>query len=238
MSTVSRREMIGSLGTLASAGGWLALNAVDADASPSPGGAYTLPRLPYAYDALAPHIDARTMELHHGQHHADSVRGLNAALGQLEAARGANDFSSLKAISRDAAFHGSAHMLHSIFWANMSPRGGSRPAGSSAIARSLDRDFGGFDAFVHQFTTAAVTVEGSGWGILAYEPIAQRLVVLQAEKHQNLSIQGAVPLLVVDVWEHAYYLTYPNDRRAYLTAFQNVIDWKNVDERLAIARRA
>ena len=129
-------------------------------------------------------------------------------------------------------------MLHTIFWANMIPRGGGRPAGSSAIARALDRDFGGFDAFFQQFATAAATVEGSGWGILAYEPIAERLVVLQAEKHQNLSIQGAVPLLVVDVWEHAYYLNYPNRRRAYLAAFQNVIDWKNVDERLSIARRA
>ena len=238
MSIVSRREMIGSLGTLVSAGGWLALTPVDADASPSPGGAYTLPRLPYAYDALAPHIDARTMELHHGHHHAGYVRGLNTALGKLEAARRANDFSSLTAISRDAAFNGSGHMLHSVFWTNMSPRGGGRPASSSVIARAIDRDFGGFDAFARQFTTAAAPVEGSGWGILAYEPIAQRLVVLQAEKHQNLSIQGAVPLLVVDVWEHAYYLTYQNRRRAYLTAFQNVIDWKNVDERLSIARRA
>ena len=232
MGTVSRREMMGSLGTLVTAGGWLAVGGAEAAGQAIRGKAYALPRLPYPYDALEPYIDAETMQLHHDRHHAGYVRGLTAALGKLEVARRSRDFSAIQTLSRDTAFHGSGHMLHSIFWENMTPQGGGEPARSSKIARALERDFGGFEPFAGQFRAAASSVEGSGWGILGFEPIGGRLVVLQAEKHQNLSLWGVVPLLVVDVWEHAYYLRYQNARAEYLDAFFHVINWKNVDERL------
>ncbi len=236
MSAPSRREMIGSLGAVVGAGGWMALGAAEASAQPR-GGVYDLPPLPYPADALEPYIDAQTMELHHDRHHAGYVRGLNIALGKMEVARRMRDFTDIKTLSRDAAFHGSGHMLHSILWTNMAPQGGGKPAASSRIARAIDRDFGGFGAFAEHFRTAARTVEGSGWGILGFEPTAKRLVVLQAEKHQNLSVWGVVPLLVVDVWEHAYYLKYRNARDAYVAAFMNVVNWRDVDDRLNHAQR-
>jgi Fe-Mn family superoxide dismutase len=224
--------MMGSLGTMVTAGGWLALGADEAVGQVTLGRSYVLPRLPYPVDALEPYIDGETMELHHDRHHAGYVRGLTAVMGKLDVARRSRDFSAITTLSREAAFHGSGHMLHSIFWENMARNSGGEPPRSSRIARAIDRDFGGFEPFAGQFQAAATSVEGSGWGILGYEPIAGQLVVLQAEKHQNLSIWGVVPLLVVDVWEHAYYLRYQNARADYVSAFFHVINWKNVDERL------
>jgi superoxide dismutase, Fe-Mn family len=201
----------------------------------SESGEYSLPPLPYDYSALEPHIDEQTMRLHHDIHHNGYVKGLNGALKNLEKAREENDYSSVPVNTQKIAFHGSGHILHSIFWNNMSPKGGGEPKGK--LAQAIKSNFGSFDQFKSQFITASSKVEGSGWGILAYQPLGNQLVVLQAEKHQNLTQRGAVPLLVVDVWEHAYYLKYQNRRSDYVKAFFNVINWDDVSERLSLAKK-
>ena len=197
---------------------------------------YELPPLPYAYDALEPHIDEQTMRLHHDKHHLSYVNGLNSALEKLAAAREAGDFALVKHWSREAAFHGSGHLLHSIFWPNMAPAGSGPAEAEGDLAAQIARDFGSFEAFKAHFTAAAGAVEGSGWALLVWEPNAGQLEVLTAEKHQNLTQWGVVPLLVLDVWEHAYYLNYQNNRGAYVNAWWNVINWADVAERFAAAR--
>jgi len=192
-------------------------------------GEYELPPLKYAYNALEPAIDEQTMRLHHDVHHLSYVKGLNAALAKLKEARETGNYDLVQLHSGKTAFHGSGHILHAIFWENMSPKGGGEPGGSLAMA--IQRDFGTFAQFKAQFIAAANQVEGSGWGILAYEPLGKQLVILQAEKHQNHTAWGAVPLLVLDVWEHAYYLKYQNRRAEYVNNFFGVINWQNVAER-------
>jgi len=201
---------------------------------------YILPPLPYAQDALEPYIDAETMRLHHTIHHASYVRGLNAALKGLdEVRRGDRPASEVQALSRNLAFHGSGHLLHVVFWHCMAPagggddethRGGGAPTGE--IAERITADFGGFDAFSTHFRAAATQVEASGWAILAHEPVSDRLMILQSEKHQNLTIWGVRPLVAIDVWEHAYYLRYQNRRAEYVDAFMNVINWSWANEQL------
>lgn len=245
MSNITRRDMLGSA---AAVGGWLALGADSAAAQAggaaggrSPAAAngepYTLPPLPYGYADLEPHIDARTMKLHHDIHHAGYVRGANKALAELERIRrvGGADISRVRSVTDKLSFTASGHMLHVVFWSNLSKNGGSDPSQGSRILSMISRDFGSVDAFRAQFSAAAKQVQGSGWGILGYEPLSKRLVVLQAEKHQNSGVWGVVPLLVIDVWEHAYYLTYQNRRADYIKAFWNVVNWQNVDERLEAA---
>jgi Fe-Mn family superoxide dismutase len=237
---MERRDALGLMGTAAAgllAGGltnstW----AQSGEALAMPGwdgakGEYVLPPLPYAYNALEPSIDEQTMRLHHDIHHAGYVRGMNKALVDLKSARAANDFAAIKAISRDLAFNGSGHVLHCIFWDNMTPTGaGGTPSGD--LGKALGDSFGSVDSFRAQFSAAAGAVEGSGWGILAWEPVGRNLVVLQAEKHQNLSVWGVTPLLVLDVWEHAYYLKYQNKRGDYIKAFWDVANWSDVARRL------
>jgi Fe-Mn family superoxide dismutase len=190
--------------------------------------AHELPPLPYPYDALEPHIDEQTMRLHHDIHHAGYVKGLNNAEAKLAEARAAGDFALVKHWSREAAFHGSGHLLHSIFWPNMISASEAKSAPGGALAEAIERDFGSFEAFKAQFIAAATAVEGSGWGILAYRPSDDALVILTAEKHQNLTQWGVLPLLVLDVWEHAYYLKYQNRRGEYVKNFFNIINWENV----------
>ncbi len=187
---------------------------------------YALPPLPYAYEALEPIIDARTMRLHHDIHHAGYVRGLNRALAGLAGKRTRDETTGVKDLSRALSFHGSGHFLHSLFWQNMSPDGGGDPSGG--LRQALERDFGTVDSFRTQFTAAASQVEGSGWGILAWHPVADRLLVLEAEKHQNMTVWGAVPLLAIDVWEHAYYLSYQNRRGDYVKAWWEIVNWDDV----------
>jgi Fe-Mn family superoxide dismutase len=198
--------------------------------------AHQLPPLPYPYEALEPNIDEQTMRLHHDIHHAGYVNGLNNAEAKLAAARSAGDFSLIKHWSREAAFHGSGHLLHSIFWPNMIAASEAKAAPEGALAEAIDRDFGSFEAFKAQFIAASAAVEGSGWGILAYRPDDGTLVVLTAEKHQNLTQWGVAPLLVLDVWEHAYYLKYQNRRGEYIKNFFNIINWDDVARRYAEAR--
>jgi len=195
---------------------------------------HELPPLPYAYNALEPHIDEQTMHLHHDMHHKGYVDGLNKAEEMLAKARETGDFALIKHWEREVAFHGSGHILHSIFWSNLGPKGGGEP--DSDLAAQIRKDFGGFDAFKAQLVAATVAVEGSGWGILTWQPLGERLVVLTAEKHQNLTQWGAVPLLVLDVWEHAYYLKYQNRRADFVKTLFNIVNWKDVAERLARAK--
>lgn len=202
---------------------------------PVPIGGHTLPPLPYAYDALEPHIDAKTMQLHHDKHHQSYVDGLNHAETMLEQARESNDFSLIKHWERELAFHGAGHYLHTIFWPNMSPQGGGKAVGP--IAAQINQNFGSFAKFKAQFTHAAKEVEGGGWAILVWSPRSHRLEILQAEKHQNLSQWDVVPLLVLDVWEHAYYLKYNNERARYIDAWWHVVNWNDVNERFAKARQ-
>jgi len=192
---------------------------------------YTLPDLPYGYDALEPHIDEQTMRLHHDIHHAGYVRGLNTALARLaEIREGSRDTSETKHWSRQLAFHGSGHVLHVTFWNCMSPNGGGEPRGQ--LKEIMDRDFGSFAGFARQFQAAASSVEGSGWGLVGWEPMGERLVIMQAEKHQNLTTWGVYPLIAIDVWEHAYYLKYQNRRSEYVQAFMNVINWSGINNLL------
>lgn len=194
---------------------------------------YILPELPYAYEALEPHIDAQTMRLHHSIHHQSYVNGLNNALQKLEDARTSGDFSLVKHWSRELAFHGAGHLLHVIFWNTMAPATeGDNSPNDEALLAAINESFGSFDAFKKHFVAASSAVEGSGWGILAYEPIGNRLVILQAEKHQDLTQWTSVPLLALDVWEHAYYLKYQNRRAEYVNNWFKVINWTAVADNL------
>jgi len=196
---------------------------------------YTLPPLPYAYDALEPYISREIMTLHHDKHHLAYVNGANTALEKLENAR-KNNFSNvdIRAIERDLSFHLSGHVLHSIFWPNMKPNGGGKPGGR--LADMIDQNFGSFDVFKLQFTETAKTVEGIGWAILAYDQLSDQLITLNVEKHNMQAAQGSIPILVLDVWEHAYYLQYKNDRASYVTAWWNVVNWDDTENRLAKIR--
>ena len=197
------------------------------------GDTYVLPPLPYAYNALEPLYQEKTLQIHHDKHHAAYVKGLNEALQKLQAARKDKDYGSVKALSRDLAFNGSGHVLHTLFWNSMSP---AKPDVPSALAAAMTESFGSVEAAQGQFAAATKAVEGSGWGILAYEPIADKLLILQSEKHQNLTIWGVTPLLVCDVWEHAYYLQYANDRATWVDNFMKLANWPFAAERLNQAR--
>jgi Fe-Mn family superoxide dismutase len=199
------------------------------------GNAYTLPPLPYPYDALEPLYDERTLRIHHTRHHAGYVNGLNSTLTKLQAARASGDFSSIKALSRDLAFNGSGHVLHTLFWHSMSP---DKPAIPDGLRQAMIQSFGSVEAATKQLAAAAKAAEASGWGVLAYEPIADRLLILQAEKHQNLAFTDAIALLVCDVWEHAYYLKYANDRGAWVDNFMRMANWPFAAQRLEAARQA
>ncbi len=183
--------------------------------------------LPYAYDALEPYMDEQTMKLHHDIHHAGYVNGFNVAEKKLEEAREQNDFSLVKHWERELAFHGSGHFLHDIFWRIMSPNGGGKPEGK--LLDQIEKDFGSYEAFEAQFKAASAAIEGSGWGMLVKNWYTRRLEILTAEKHQDLTQWVVEPLMIVDVWEHAYYLKYQNRRPAYIDAFMNLINWREVE---------
>lgn len=196
---------------------------------------HTLPDLPYAYDALEPFYDEQTVRLHHDMHHKAYVDGLNNAETKLADALEKGDFAMIKHIERELAFHGSGHILHTMFWENMKAGGGGPATGP--VADLISRDFGSFDNFKKLFSASAAAVEGSGWAILACNPIFEKLVVLQAEKHQDLTQWGAMPLLIVDVWEHAYYLKYQNKRAAWIEAWWNLVNWDDVNRRVALMQK-
>jgi Fe-Mn family superoxide dismutase len=193
---------------------------------------HELPPLPYDYDALEPHIDEATMRLHHDKHHKAYVDGLNNAEAKLKDARDKADFALVKHWERELAFHGSGHFLHHLFWEVMAPSskgGGGKPTGE--LLKQIETHFGSYDNFAKQFSAAAAAVEGSGWALLVVQPSKKHLEILTAEKHQNLTQWGAVPILVLDVWEHAYYLKYQNKRGDYVQAWWNVVNWAEVTRR-------
>ncbi|HTY21634.1 MAG TPA: superoxide dismutase [Desulfomonilaceae bacterium] len=230
---LSRREVIFGAGAVATLGAISSLVGSAAFAQSSKEGApafmHKLPPLSYPDDALEPVIDKETVNIHYTKHFAAYVQGLNSALEQLEKARAAGNFDTIKAVSRDLAFNGSGVVLHWIYFDTIGPKAGGEPDG--VMADLIKRDFGSFAAFWKQFAAASKAVEGSGWGILAWEPFSKRLVIMQSEKHQNLTSWGAMPLMVCDVWEHAYYLKYQNRRPEYVDNFAKIIDWKKVGER-------
>ena len=195
---------------------------------------YILPDLTYDYAALEPHYSARVLELHHDKHHKGYVDGVNTTLGKLEAARAADDLSAIVGLEKALAFNLSGHVLHTLFWKNLSPDGGDRPDGE--LAAAIDDQFGSFDAFQKQLSTSAASVQGSGWGALTWEPLGERLFIEQIYDHQGNVGQGGTPLLVIDTWEHAYYLQYENRRADYIEALWNVVDWTDVAARFGQAR--
>ncbi|MFW0155944.1 superoxide dismutase [Rothia sp. P6271] len=194
---------------------------------------YVLPDLPYDYAALEPHISARIMELHHDKHHAAYVAGANAALEQLHEARENNSFGTVSKLSKDLAFNLGGHTNHSIFWQNLSPEGGDKPTGE--LAAAIDEFFGSFDGFRNHFTNVATTIQGSGWAILAWDTVGERLIIEQLYDQQgNISV-GLIPLLQLDMWEHAFYLDYQNVKGEYVNAFWNIVNWADVQDRFSRA---
>lgn len=195
---------------------------------------YTLPDLPYDYAALEPNISAQIMQLHHDKHHQAYVTGANTALEKMEEARANGDAAGAAKLSKDLQFNLGGHVNHSIFWKNLSPEGGDKPEGE--LAAAIDNFFGSFDNFRDQFTAVATTIQGSGWAILAYEPIAGNLVIEQMYDQQNGVPVATIPLLQLDMWEHAFYLDYQNVKADYVKAFWNIVNWADVAERFEKAR--
>jgi len=201
--------------------------------TPPPGNKHELPTLPYDYAALEPHIDAQTMKLHHDKHHLAYVNGLNKAEEMLALARSSGDYALIQHWTKQATFHGGGHWLHSMFWKTMAPAGNGGGGEPDGKVKELIRDsFGTYATFRKQFTAAALSVEGSGWGLLHYHMEDERLVIGQAENQQKLTTWGAIPVLGIDVWEHAYYLKYQNNRQDYIEAWWNVVNWKQVEMNL------
>jgi len=195
---------------------------------------YTLPELPYAYDALEPHIDAKTMEIHHTKHHQTYINNINAGIEGTEW----EDLSVEELVSKanqvpedlknNVINNGGGHANHSLFWTVMSPEGGGNPEGE--IAQAIDKELGGFEAFKEAFIKAALTRFGSGWAWLSVAP-DQTIIIESSANQDSPLMHGNTPILGLDVWEHAYYLKYQNRRPEYIAAFFNVVNWKEVNRR-------
>ena len=200
--------------------------------------AYTLPDLPYDYAALEPHISGKIMELHHDKHHAAYVKGANDTLDQLAEAREKNALtpSPLNGLEKSLAFHLGGHLNHSAFWPNLSPQGGDQPDGE--LAAAIDEFFGSFDAFKAHFTANANALQGSGWSMLVWDTLGQRLNVMQLFDQQGNLPAAQIPILLLDMWEHAYYLQYQNVKADYVTSWWNVANWSDATNRFNAARSA
>ena len=196
---------------------------------------YSLPELSYDYAALEPWISGQIMELHHSKHHANYVGGANTALEKMAEARESGDFGTVNLLQKNLAFNLGGHVNHSVFWKNLSPDGGDKPEGE--IGAAIDDQFGSFDAFRGHFNAAALGIQGSGWAILAWDALGQRLIIEQLfDQQANIAI-GTQPLLMLDMWEHAFYLQYKNVKADYVKAFWNVVNWADVQERFTEARK-
>ena len=195
---------------------------------------YTLPDLDYDYGALEPHISGKIMELHHSKHHATYVKGANTALEQLAEARDKGDLSNVNKLTKDLAFNLGGHTNHSIFWKNLSPEGGGEPTGE--LAEAINQNFGSFENFKKHFNAAALGIQGSGWALLTYEGIGGKLLIEQLHDQQGDVPVATQPLLMLDMWEHAFYLDYLNVKADYVDAFWNIVNWDNVSERYAVAK--
>jgi Fe-Mn family superoxide dismutase len=195
---------------------------------------YSLPDLEYDYAALEPHISGRIMQLHHDKHHAAYVAGANATLDLMAEARDKNDLTWINKLQKDLAFNLGGHVNHSIFWKNLSPAGGDKPTGE--LASAIDEFFGNYDGFRAHFTANAMGIQGSGWSILAWDVIGQRLIIEQLYDQQGNLVAASIPLLMLDMWEHAFYLDYQNVKADYVAAFWNLVSWSDVQARFEAAR--
>ena len=196
-------------------------------------GKYAVAPLPYKYEALEPAIDARTVELHYNNHHKPAAVAANRAEEELAKARDGGQFALVKFYEKELAYQLSSHILHSIYWTNLGGKGGE-PAGE--LAKAINAEFGSYPHFKAQLSAAAGAVEASGWGLLGYHPATRKLMILQCENHQKQLAPGVVPLLMVDVFEHAYYLKYQNRRPEYVANLFSIVNWDNVAERYDSAR--
>ncbi len=195
---------------------------------------YTLPDLPYDYGALAPHIAPEIMELHHDKHHQTYVSGANTALEKLEEARSAGDFGAINKLEKDLAFNLGGHVNHSVFWKNMSPDGGGEPDGE--LGAAVDEFFGNFAGFQGQFQANALGIQGSGWSVVAWDVLGQRLNMFQLFDQQGNVPLGQIPVVQLDMWEHAFYLQYKNVKADYVKAWWNVVNWADATERFTKAQ--
>lgn len=191
---------------------------------------FSLPKLPYDYKDLAPYMSEEQLKLHHDKHHMAYVNGANAIFEKLDKARKENTDIDMKATLKELSFHIGGHMLHSSFWDSMAPsgKGGGKPSG--VIAELINKEFGSFDRFKVEFTKAAASVEGSGWTVLAMHECVARPLIMQVEKHNINVYPGFRILMDLDVWEHAYYLDYKNDRAKFVDGFWNVVNWDRVNK--------
>jgi Fe-Mn family superoxide dismutase len=198
---------------------------------------FSLPKLPYDYNALAPYISEQQLKLHHDKHHQAYVNGANAAFDKLDKARKENAEIDVKATLKELSFNIGGHLLHSIFWENMAPPGkggGGQPSG--ALAEAIDKEFGSFERFRKEFTMAATSTEGSGWAALAMHPCVARPIIMQIEKHNVNVCPTFQILMVLDVWEHAYYLDYMNERPKFVEAFWNIVNWDRVNKNFSLVK--
>jgi len=196
---------------------------------------YSLPELPYDYAALEPYISGEIMELHHDKHHATYVKGINTAVDQLSEMRDKEEFTFLGTLEKNLAFHLGGHVNHSVFWTNMSPDGGDKPVGD--LAARIDADFGSFDKFRAQFEANALGVQGAGWSVLTWDMVAQKLYIVQHFDHQGNVPICMVPLLMLDMWEHSYYLQYKNDKATFVKQWWNIVSWADVQARFEKASK-
>ena len=195
---------------------------------------YTLPELAYDYSALQPSISATIMELHHSKHHQAYVTGANAALAGLAEARETGNLAGVNKLEKDLAFNLGGHVNHSVFWQNLSPDGGDKPTGE--LGAAVDEFFGSFEAFQKHFAANALGIQGSGWSILAWDSLGQKLVIVQLYDQQSNIALGLVPVVVLDMWEHAFYLDYVNVKADYVKAWWNIVNWADAAARFDRAR--
>jgi superoxide dismutase, Fe-Mn family len=205
---------------------------------------FTLPKLPYDYNALAPYISEEQLKLHHDKHHQAYVNGANKLLANIDEAMKTGtqldywiSFGYVKALAKELSFNIGGHMLHTTFWENLAPTGkggGGQPGG--AIADVINKEFGSYDAFKKMFSAAAATTEGSGWAALAMHPCIGRPIIVQIEKHNINVIPNFQILMALDVWEHAYYVDYKNDRAKFVEAFWNIVNWDKVNKNLSLVK--
>jgi Fe-Mn family superoxide dismutase len=194
---------------------------------------YTLPELGYDYSALEPHISARIMELHHSKHHQAYVTGANATLDAMAEARANDNFANLPKLQKDLAFNLGGHVNHSVFFRNLAADGGEA---SGELLAALAEYFGSYEAFTKHFTAAAMGIQGSGWAYLAWDSLGSRMVIGQMYDQQGNLPMGSIPLLMLDMWEHAFYLDYVNVKADYVKAFWNIVNWEDVARRFESVR--
>jgi len=196
-------------------------------------GKYAVAPLPYAYGALEPAIDAKTVELHYNNHHKPAAAAANKAEEELAKARESGQFGLVKHYEKELAYQLSSHILHTIYWTNLGGKGGE-PSGE--LAKAINHDFGSYAMFKAQLAAASGAVEASGWGLLGFHPSTKKLTILEVENHQKQTALGIVPLLLIDVFEHAYYLKYQNKRAEYISNVFTIVNWDNVAQRYDAAR--